>query len=71
VQKSADKAKKDADKEAEAEQRVKNLEEAKKIKIEENKSLPKAKLIKIHHAKDHRDARIKVFGWVHRLRRQG
>jgi len=71
VHKSADKAKKDAGKEADAEQRLKNLEEAKKIKIEEDKSLPAAKLIKIHHAKDHRDARIKVFGWVHRLRRQG
>lgn len=53
------------------EKRSKNLEEAKAIVIEEDKSLPEAKQIKINQAQDHRDQRIKLFGWVHRLRRQG
>jgi len=53
------------------EKRSKNLEEAKAIIIEENKSLPEAKQIKIGQALSYRDQRIKLFGWVHRLRRQG
>ncbi|KAK9506665.1 hypothetical protein O3M35_008557 [Rhynocoris fuscipes] len=48
-----------------------SLEEAKKIIIEEDKSLPAAELIKISHAKDKRGTRVKLYGWVHRLRRQG
>lgn len=48
-----------------------NLEEAKKISIEEDSSLPKAKLIKISASTANRGVRIKIFGWVHRLRRQG
>ncbi len=62
---------KKADKESEdALRREKNLEEAKKIVITENKSLPEAKQVKIKftHASEER---VKVFGWVHRLRRQG
>lgn len=66
--KSADKAKRE---EADSDNRIKNLEEAKKIKIIEDKSLPVAKLIKIYNAKDHRDTRVKIYGWVHRLRKQG
>lgn len=42
--KSAEKSKKE---EEDAEKRLKNLEEAKKIVISEDKSLPEAKLIKI------------------------
>lgn len=53
------------------EKRLKNLEEAKTIVIEEDKSLPDAKQIKIKEALSHRDERIKIYGWVHRLRRQG
>lgn len=53
------------------EKRLKNLEDAKAIVIEEDKSLPEAKQIKIKEASSHKDERIKVFGWVHRLRRQG
>jgi len=53
------------------EKRLKNLEEAKTIVIEEDKALPEAKQIKIKQALDHRDQRIKLYGWVHRLRRQG
>lgn len=53
------------------EKRLKNLEEAKTIVIEEDKTLPEAKQIKISQALNHRDQRVKLYGWVHRLRRQG
>uniref|UniRef100_A0A1B6DJG9 Asparagine--tRNA ligase, cytoplasmic n=1 Tax=Clastoptera arizonana TaxID=38151 RepID=A0A1B6DJG9_9HEMI len=53
------------------EKREKNIEDAKKIKIFEDTALPKAKLIKISKGKEFRNIRIKVNGWVHRLRRQG
>lgn len=66
--KSADKAKKE---EEDAEKREKNLEDAKKIKIREDSKLPKAKLMKINQGAENRETRVKVFGWVHRLRRQG
>lgn len=62
---------KKAEKEAEdAQRREKNLEEAKKITIQEDTSLPKAKQLKIRDTQASED-RVKVFGWVHRLRRQG
>lgn len=48
-----------------------NLEEAKNIVIKEDPSLPKAKLIKISASTENRNGRVKLFGWVHRLRRQG
>ncbi|XP_015601451.1 asparagine--tRNA ligase, cytoplasmic [Cephus cinctus] len=51
--------------------RLKNLEEAKKIIINEDKALPTATLIKINQAINFRDKRVKLCGWVHRLRRQG
>ncbi|KAF4531829.1 hypothetical protein B566_EDAN000855 [Ephemera danica] len=57
--------------EEDADKRIKNLEEAKKITIQEDPSLPKATQIKISKAQEHRGSRIKVYGWVHRLRRQG
>jgi asparaginyl-tRNA synthetase len=66
--KSSDKSKRE---EEDAEKRSKNLEEAKKIKICEDPSLPKAIQVKIIKTKEHRGSRIKVYGWVHRLRRQG
>lgn len=66
--KSAEKSKKE---EEDAEKRLKNMEEAKKIVISEDKSLPEAKLIKIVDGEKHRNERVKLFGWVHRLRRQG
>ncbi|XP_036443999.1 asparagine--tRNA ligase, cytoplasmic [Colossoma macropomum] len=59
-------------KEAEdAERREKNLEEAKKIVIENDPSLPEPKTAKIFQLESLREQRVKVFGWVHRLRRQG
>ncbi|KAJ8028991.1 Asparagine--tRNA ligase, cytoplasmic [Holothuria leucospilota] len=66
--KKAEREKKEAE---DAERREKNLEEAKKVKITEDASLPKAKTIKIRETKDHRGQRIRIQGWVHRLRRQG
>ncbi|GAV07557.1 hypothetical protein RvY_17380 [Ramazzottius varieornatus] len=54
-----------------AERREKNLEEARAIVIQQDASLPQPKTIKIRSAKESRDVRVKVFGWVHRLRRQG
>lgn len=68
VSKAVDRAKKDAE---DAERREKNLEEAKKITIEEDSSLPKPKQIQIRDAKQSRNMRVKIFGWVHRLRQQG
>ncbi|XP_008543503.1 asparagine--tRNA ligase, cytoplasmic [Microplitis demolitor] len=53
------------------EKRTKNLDEAKLIIIKEDKSLPAAIRIRIKDAVEHRDKRVKLFGWVHRLRRQG
>ncbi|XP_023246501.1 asparagine--tRNA ligase, cytoplasmic [Copidosoma floridanum] len=53
------------------EKRIKNLEEAKSIVIKEDKSLPEAILVKINRAQKHIEQRVKIFGWVHRLRRQG
>jgi asparaginyl-tRNA synthetase len=66
--KSTEKLKKEED---DAVKRAKNLEEAKGILIKEDTSLPKAKLIKIVDGKGNRGTRVKINGWVHRLRRQG
>lgn len=53
------------------EKRAKNLEEANLIVLEEDKSLPIAQTIRIKEGSDHRFERVKLMGWVHRLRRQG
>uniref|UniRef100_A0A6M2DVQ3 Asparagine--tRNA ligase, cytoplasmic n=1 Tax=Xenopsylla cheopis TaxID=163159 RepID=A0A6M2DVQ3_XENCH len=66
--KSADKQKKE---EEDAKKREQNLAEARKIQVEEDKSLPAAKIIKIRQGESFRDQRVKIYGWVHRLRRQG
>ncbi|CAH2235941.1 asparagine--tRNA ligase, cytoplasmic [Pararge aegeria] len=66
--KAADKAKAE---EVKDEKRVQNLDEAKKIVLEQDPTLPKAKTIKIFAAAENRGERICVRGWVHRLRRQG
>ena len=68
VRKAADRAKKEAEA---AEAQAKRAEEAKKITITEDASLPAAERRKIRDLADLRDKRIQVFGWVHRLRRQG
>jgi asparaginyl-tRNA synthetase len=54
-----------------AARREKNLEDAKKIVIEMDASLPVATTIKIRDCAKHHDKRVKILGWVHRLRRQG
>ncbi|XP_045881651.1 asparagine--tRNA ligase, cytoplasmic isoform X1 [Meles meles] len=51
--------------------REKNLEEAKKITIKNDPNLPEPKCVKIHALGGYKGQRVKVFGWVHRLRRQG
>ncbi|GBP92067.1 Asparagine--tRNA ligase, cytoplasmic [Eumeta japonica] len=66
--KAADKAKADEESNQKREQ---NLEEAKKIVIKEDPKLPKAKTVKIFQTTENRGTRVKIFGWVHRLRRQG
>jgi len=54
-----------------AQRREKNLEESKKIVIKEDPSLPKANTIKIKDTSADVKGRVKIYGWVHRLRRQG
>lgn len=66
--KSANREKREAE---DAEKRTQNLEEAKKITISENVDLPTALRIRISEGNKHRDKRVTIFGWVHRLRRQG
>lgn len=66
--KNADKEKKEAE---DAQKREQNIEEARKIKIEEDPSWAKAERIKIVDGETNRDKRVKIYGWVHRLRRQG
>nr|CAG4651673.1 EOG090X030S [Triops cancriformis] len=53
------------------EKRQKNLEEAKKIQIQQDPSLPEPVRIRIREGEKYRGQRVKIFGWVHRLRRQG
>ena len=59
---------KEAKEKADAEARAKNMEEAKKVKLIEDVSLPKAKMIKIRDGRQYREQRVKINGWVHRLR---
>ena len=66
VRKAAERAKKEAEA---AEAQAKRAEEAKKITIEQDKSLPEAKKVRISQGAEFRNQRVKVFGWVHRLRR--
>lgn len=54
-----------------AERREKNLEEAKKIVITQDPSLPTPTKIKIRESVNHRDTRVQIYGWVHRIRRHG
>ncbi|KAG7477131.1 hypothetical protein MATL_G00090860 [Megalops atlanticus] len=54
-----------------AARREKNLEEARKVIIKNDPSLPQPKTVKIGELGSYQGQRVKVFGWVHRLRRQG
>jgi len=51
--------------------REKNLEEAKQLVLVMDSSLPTATRIRIRDGEEHRDVRVKLCGWVHRIRRQG
>lgn len=64
-------AKQDEDKKKKAEAEAKALEYAKSIVLKEDESLPKAQKIKIRQSTESRTKRVKVSGWVHRLRVQG
>lgn len=68
VSKNADKSKRE---EEDAKKREQNLEEARKIEIKEDPLWPTAKEIKIRESIANREIRVKIYGWVHRLRRQG
>lgn len=57
--------------EEDAKKREQNLDEAKKLVIKEDPSWAAAKLIKICKGGENRGVRVKFYGWVHRLRRQG
>ncbi|KAJ1647866.1 asparagine--tRNA ligase [Dispira simplex] len=54
-----------------AEEEARRLEVAKQIVLKPDPSLPKARKIKLREAVQYRDERVKVSGWVHRLRTQG
>ncbi|KAI9484644.1 hypothetical protein BDB00DRAFT_878611 [Zychaea mexicana] len=54
-----------------AEEEAKVLEQAKSIVLTEDETLPKADKIKIRQGVESRGKRVKVSGWVHRLRVQG
>jgi len=70
--KALDKAKKEQTKDAEdAAKRQKNLEDAKDLVLVEDPSLPHALRCKIGDLKAQRGKRVRVYGWVHRLRTQG
>lgn len=66
--KHADKAKREED---DARKREQNLDEAKKVVIQEDPEWPAAVEIKIRDGIENRNVRVKIYGWVHRLRRQG
>lgn len=55
---------------AKEEENAKKLAELDLIKIEEDKSLPAAKKIKLRAIQDNIDTRVSVQGWVHRFRLQ-
>ncbi|KAI7869236.1 hypothetical protein BDF14DRAFT_1786227 [Spinellus fusiger] len=54
-----------------ADEEAKALEYAKSIVLTEDTSLPQAQKIKIRNSVESRGKRVKVSGWVHRLRVQG
>lgn len=57
--------------EGDAKKREQNLEEAKKVVISEDPSWPKAIRVRIEEGQKNRGVRVRLYGWVHRLRRQG
>lgn len=71
-QSKVQKAAKDSKREEEdAIKREQNMEDAKKIVIAEDPTWTAAKRIRINAGVENRGIRVKIDGWVHRLRRQG
>jgi len=71
AKKAAEEAEKNAKAAAEAKAREeKRIEESKKVVLVEDESLPKAARSKIEGLAAFRGQRVRVFGWVHRLRQQ-
>lgn len=69
--KKAEKSKKLAEQTAARDaEEAKKMEASKSIVIKEDESLPKSKYIKIRETTALRDSRVKVSGWIHRLRPQ-
>ncbi|ORZ13190.1 hypothetical protein BCR42DRAFT_419366 [Absidia repens] len=65
------KQKQDEELKKKAAEEAKALEHAKSIVLTQDTSLPKAEKIKIRQGVESRGKRVKVSGWVHRLRVQG
>lgn len=65
------KANKEEKEKEDALRREENLEKAKEILIEQDSSLLPATKVKIRDSRNYRDKRVKISGWIHRLRRQG
>lgn len=71
IAKKEEKAKKAAEQDAvRAAEEARKIEASKSIVIKEDKSLPTPSTIKIGGSKEKRGERIKVSGWIHRLRPQ-
>lgn len=75
IQKAAETRKAAADKKAiedaaAAEKLAADIEKAKSLNVKEDESLPPAKTKKIRAIKAD-DGRVRVFGWAHRIRKQG
>lgn len=71
IAKKAEKAKKAAEQDAiRAAEEAKKMEASKSIVIKEDSSLPTPSYIKINGAEKKRGSRVKVSGWIHRLRPQ-
>ncbi|KAJ2162513.1 asparagine--tRNA ligase [Coemansia sp. RSA 552] len=70
--KQAEQAKKDqAQNEAKQAEEQRRLDESKKLVLKEDPALPAAKEIRIMDTVANRGTRVKIFGWVNRLRVQG
>ncbi|CAO1423852.1 unnamed protein product [Diamesa hyperborea] len=66
--KNAEKSKKEGE---DAMKREQNLDDARKIVLVQDPSWAVAKQVRIDQCEQNRGVRVKVNGWVHRLRRQG
>jgi len=56
---------------AKSQAELQKLQDAKAIVLAEPEGAAKAKKIKLKHTKENRGQRVRMMGWVHRLRQQG